>query len=65
MKYKVTSRRWDVVEHEVARFETNSDKEAKNRFDKEFKNNPRYIWDWLTLIQYEDRVVEMWQKRPE
>lgn len=63
MKYGVTSARWDIDEHVISEFTADSDKEVKDKFDKEFKKNPNYAWDWLTLIQYEERTVEMWQKR--
>ncbi|MDP3792240.1 MAG: hypothetical protein Q8Q89_00770 [bacterium] len=63
MKYRVLSSRWDIPRHGIGEFEEDSDEKAKARFDREFKKNPNYAWDWLTLIQYEEKIVEMWQKR--
>lgn len=66
-KYRVLSSRFDIPEHEVAKFEAddaNSDAEAGQKFDKEFKSNKNYGWNWLRLerIDQEENTTQIAQK---
>ncbi|OGM97953.1 MAG: hypothetical protein A2817_01310 [Candidatus Yanofskybacteria bacterium RIFCSPHIGHO2_01_FULL_39_8b] len=60
--YKVIASRHDIAEHIVGLFTALEDKEAKKKFEI-YKNDPRYAWDWLILVEYHERVVDTWQKR--
>lgn len=60
MNYRVTASRGDVSEHTIAEFTANSDKEAREKFEKEFKNNKNYSWDWLKLVRYTEEIIEMY-----
>lgn len=50
-KYRVMSSRFDIQEHLVGAFEAEDDNEANRIFDRDFRYNQNYGWDWLRLLR--------------
>lgn len=59
MKYRVFFSRWDIPEEKIEEFEEDSDEKARERFDKEFKKNKSFDWDYLKLVRFTEVIIEM------
>ena len=63
-KYRVLASRHDIQEHVVGYTEAMSDEEAIKWFDKNFRYNQNYGYDWLRMerIDQEEKTTQIARK---